>query len=108
MASLVDNRYIAHWSSTLLLAVSLLFLNTSHGAGRRGGTHLLELVLLAGSVKSLIIVNSLWIDVLELGLEDLVACSGAGAVGAAAGLHHVVVVVFKLGALTSPFHISYI
>ena len=50
-----------------------------------------------GAVDLLLILDDLWIEGLELGLDDTVAGGRGRAVGAATWLAHVVVVVLELG-----------
>lgn len=89
-----------------LLASSLLILNTAHGVRGRAGAHLLELIVLVrgtGAVDVLFVLDDLRIDGLEFGLQGGVAGSSTEAVGAAARLGEVVVVVLELGqSATAP------
>ena len=63
--------------------------------------------LISWTVEVLVIIDGLWIDGLELGLEGIVAGSRAEAVGAAASLEHIVLVVLELRfALTTPGAVS--
>ena len=76
-----------------ILLRSILHLNT---LSRTSRTHLLQL-LLPHSMRLLIILDDLRVDRLELGLESGVAGRVRGAVGAAARLGGVEVVVFEFG-----------
>lgn len=81
------------------LGGGLLFFNAAGSAGRRAGAHLLQLIVLldtSGAVQLLVKFDHFRVDGFELGLVDVVACCGAEAVGAAARVGGVVLVVFKL------------
>ena len=81
----------------------LLLLNAAGRTGGGSGAHLLELILLVlggedgSAVQFLVELDDLRVDGLELGLVKVVAGGGAEAVGAAARVGGVVVVVFELG-----------
>jgi hypothetical protein len=91
--------------TNLLSLSSLLFLNTANRPSRRATSHLLQLIVShlfgrhgSGAVDPLIkLDDGLRVDGLELGLVQVVAGGSAEAVGAAARVGHLVVVVFELG-----------
>ncbi len=86
---------------------ALLLINTAHGIRRRGSAHLLQLIViseigLAGTVDVLLVLNDLRVDSLEFGLEDGAAGGRRKAIGAAARVGKVVVVVLELGTSLAP------
>lgn len=82
---------------------NLLFLDATSGTGGGAAAHLLELVLLVlgreggCAVNAFVELDDLRVDGLELGLVEIVSGSGAEAVGAAARVGHLVVIVLELG-----------
>jgi hypothetical protein len=82
---------------------NFLFLDAASGAGRRSAAHLLELVLLVlgregrCTVQALVELDDFRVNGFELGLVEVVAGSGAEAVGAATRVCRVVGVVLELG-----------
>lgn len=86
-------------SHLLGLGSGLLLLDTPSSAGGGAGAHLLQLIVLLDSrsaVQVLVELDDLRIDGFKLGLVDVVAGGGAEAVGAAARVGGVVLVVFEL------------
>ena len=86
---------------------ALLLINTTHGVRGRSGTHLLQLIViseigLARTVDVLLVLNDLRVDSLEFGLEDGAAGGRRKAIGAAARVGEVVVVVLELGTGLAP------
>jgi hypothetical protein len=95
---------ISHLMASGSLGLSkLLFLDAASGAGRRSAAHLLELVLLVlgregrCTVQALVELDDFRVNGFELGLVEVVAGSGAEAVGAATRVCRVVGVVLELG-----------
>lgn len=66
------------------------------------GALLLESEVVDLGTVDVFLKDGLGLDGFELGLEDVVACSGAEAVAATAGIGKVVVVVLELVALLAP------
>jgi len=89
--------------SSLGLGDLLLLLDATGGAGGGAGAHLLELVLFVfggedgSAVEILVKLDDFRVDGFELGFVEVVAGGSAKAVGAAARVGGVVVVVFELG-----------
>ena len=92
----------------LLLLHSVFLLHAGVSVGGAGSAGVLEIVLfgailLTWAVNPFFVLDHLWIDGFELGLETGVPGSDCGAVGAAAWFRWVVVVVFELrDALAAP------
>jgi hypothetical protein len=95
-----ESHHVAHGSLGLS---DLLFLDAASGAGGRSAAHLLELVLLVlggesrCAVQAFVELDDFRVNGFEFGLVEVVAGSGAEAVGAAARVGRVVGVVLELG-----------
>jgi hypothetical protein len=92
------------WPARGSLGLSdLLFLDAASGTGRRSAAHFLELVLFVlgresrCTVQALVELDDFRVNGFELGLVEVVAGSGAEAVGAATRVGRVVGVVLELG-----------
>jgi hypothetical protein len=100
---LASTEFIIIQGTSSLGLGDLLLLDAAGGAGGGAGAHLLELVLLVfggedGSAVELFVeLDDFRVDGFELGFVEVVAGGGAEAVGAAARVGGVVVVVFELG-----------
>lgn len=85
---------------TVLSLRSVLLLNTARSPSRRAAAHLLQLILVSSgrrAVQALVELDDFRVHSFELGLVEVVTGGGAEAVGAAARVGRVVVVVFELG-----------